>query len=96
MPVAQDIEAKLTENFSPTQLVVVDESDKHKGHAGARPEGETHFRVTIVSAEFKGLTRVARQRMVNKTLKTELDGPVHALALTTLTPEEADRRASGL
>ena len=96
MTVARDIEAKLAQRFTPTQLDVVDESDKHKGHAGARPEGETHFRVTIVSAQFDGLSRVERQRMVNKTLKAELDGPVHALALTTLTPDEMETRASSL
>ena len=45
MTVAQDIETKLTESFQPASLEVIDESSQHAGHMGARPEGETHFRV---------------------------------------------------
>ena len=60
----------------------------HAGHAGARPEGETHFSVTIVSAAFIGQSRVARQRLVYQTLADELATRVHALSLTTLAPDE--------
>ncbi len=66
--------------------MIVDESHRHAGHAGARPEGETHFTVTIVSAAFAGLNRVARQRLVYETLADELATRVHALSLTTLAP----------
>jgi stress-induced morphogen len=52
-------------------------------HAGARPEGETHFRVEIVSAAFDGLSRIERQRLVHQLLAAELAGRVHALSLTT-------------
>jgi len=93
MSVADQIRQKLDQSFSALSLEVIDESDKHKGHVGARPEGETHFRVKIVSADFEGVNRVERQRMVNKVLKEELEGPVHALALSTLTPAESERRA---
>jgi BolA protein len=86
--VAEAIREKLTGRFAPTRLVIVDESHRHAGHAGARPEGETHFGVTIVSAVFSGLNRVARQRLVYQTLAEELAGPVHALSLTTLVPED--------
>ncbi len=72
-------------------LAIVDESHRHAGHAGARPEGETHFAVTITSAAFAGLGRVARQRLVYDALKQELAASVHALSLTTLAPDE-DRR----
>ena len=58
------------------------------GHAGARPEGESHFIVEIASAQFAGLTRVARQRLVYSVLEDELRTDVHALALKTVTPEE--------
>jgi BolA protein len=88
MSVTDTIRHKLSERFAPTRLVVVDESHRHAGHAGARPEGETHFAVTIASAAFSGLGRVARQRLVYDTLKQELAANVHALSLTTLTPEE--------
>ncbi len=91
MTVADTIRRKLTGRFAPTRLHIVDESHRHAGHAGARPEGETHFAVTIVSAAFDGQSRVARQRLVYQALAEELAGRVHALSLTTLTPDE-DRR----
>jgi BolA protein len=88
MSVAETIRQKLTERFAPTRLAVIDESHRHAGHTGARPEGETHFAVTITSAAFSGLSRVARQRLVYDALKQELASGVHALSLTTLTPDE--------
>jgi len=92
MTMAQTIEAKLTVAFAPERLDVVDESRLHAGHAGARPGGETHFRVELVSDRFAGLSRVDRQRLVYDALAAELADRVHALALKTLTPEE-DARA---
>jgi BolA protein len=86
--VADSIRTKLMANLHPVRLDIVDESHRHAGHAGARPEGESHFNVTIVSAEFAGRSRVARQRAVYEILAAELKGDVHALALKTLTPEE--------
>ncbi len=88
MSVAETIRQKLTERFAPTRLAVIDESHRHAGHAGARPEGETHFAVTITSAAFSGLSRVTRQRLVYDALKQELASGVHALSLATLTPDE--------
>ena len=82
------IRRKLTEALAPSRLDIVDDSGRHAGHVGARPEGETHFVVEIASARFDGLSRVARQRLVHKVLEDELQGRVHALALKTLTPEE--------
>ncbi len=87
--VQERIRAKLTATFAPDRLDVADESDRHRGHPGARPGGQSHFRVLIVSTAFEGLSRVARQRAVNAALKDELTGPVHALSMTALTPEEA-------
>jgi len=89
MSVAADIERKLTEALAPSRLAVEDESQKHEGHAGWRPGGQTHFNVTVVSAAFDGKSRVDRQRMVYEILAEEMAGPVHALALTTRTPAEA-------
>ncbi len=88
MRVADRIRAKLTAGLAPTRLAIHDESHRHAGHAGARPGGESHFRVEIVAAAFVGESRVARQRRVYALLAEELAGPVHALALTTLSPEE--------
>ena len=88
MRVADRIHQKLTAALAPLRLEIADDSHKHAGHAGARPGGESHFSVEIVSAAFEGQNRVARQRMVYDILKEELAGPVHALALRTLTPAE--------
>lgn len=88
MTVASRIREKLTEKLAPTRLDIVDDSHKHAGHVGARPEGETHFSVEIVSAAFEGVSRVQRQRMVYEILQDELAGPVHALALRTLSPSD--------
>ena len=87
MTVGETIKKKLTEAFAPTRLGIVDESHMHAGHVGARPEGETHFRVEIVSETFRGRSRVDRQRMVYDVLGEELAGPVHALSVSALPPE---------
>jgi BolA protein len=92
MNVAAAIESKLAAALQPSRLKVIDESELHKGHAGHRPGGQSHFRVEIVSAAFEGQTRVARQRRVYEVLADELKGGVHALALTTLTPAEDSAR----
>ena len=88
MAVAEIIEQKLMEALAPQRLKVVDDSEKHKGHAGYREGGETHFRVEVVSDAFAGQSRVARQRRVYEILAAELAERVHALQLKTLTPEE--------
>jgi BolA protein len=88
MGTATKIHEKLTDGLDPVRLEIIDESHLHAGHVGARPEGETHFRVLVVSDAFVGQNRVARQRMVYGLLAEELAANVHALSLTTLTPEE--------
>lgn len=89
MSVTASIKSKLQSGLNPLQLDIVNESHKHKGHGGYHPSGESHFRVAIVSAAFRGLSQVARQRLVYDLLRDELAGQLHALALTTKTPEEA-------
>ena len=88
MSVAETIEKKLQEAFAPETLEIIDESHLHAGHVGARPEGETHFRVTIVSDAFSGRSRVDRQRLVYGVLSEELAGPVHALSVAAAPPSE--------
>ena len=88
-PVGQLITEKLRQAFTPSEIEVVDESHKHKGHAGARPEGESHFRVRIVSPAFAGLTRIERHRRINAVLAEELAGRVHALAIAAEAPGPA-------
>jgi BolA protein len=88
MTIADRIRAKLALALQPTRLEIHDDSHRHAGHAGAGLGGESHFRVEIVSQAFAGETKLNRQRRVYALLAEELRGPVHALQLTTLTPEE--------
>ena len=83
------IAEKLASTFAPQCLDVVDESHQHEGHAGARPGGQTHFRVYIVSEAFRGKSRIERHRMINQILSGELAGGVHALAIHAKAPEES-------
>ena len=89
MAVRDTITDKLTTAFAPQNLDVVDESHRHAGHAGHRPGGETHFRVSIVAEAFRGKSRIERHRMINAILASELAGGVHALAINARAPGEA-------
>jgi len=82
------IHDKLTAAFAPLRLDIEDESSRHAGHSGARPGGESHFNVVIESEAFRGVAKVARQRLVYRALADELAGPVHALAVRALAPGE--------
>ena len=81
MALAEEIRAKLQAAFAPDALEVVDESESHRGHAGYRDGGESHFRVVIRAAEFAPMTRIARHRAVHTALGAAITGRVHALAL---------------
>lgn len=81
MPVSDEIHARLAAAFQPTVLRVVDDSESHRGHAGHREGGETHFNVEIVAPAFEGMSRLARHRAVHAALGAELIGRIHALAL---------------
>ena len=85
-PVGTHIKNKLARVFQPQTLDVVDESHLHAGHAGSHPQGESHFRVKIVSAAFIGKSRVDTHRMVNDALAEELKSRVHALAIQASAP----------
>lgn len=89
-PITQSIQEKLTDALNPTKCIVIDDSARHAGHMGSRPEGETHFTVHIVSEAFHGQNRVARHRAIYAALKEELDAGLHALAIEAYTPEEAE------
>jgi len=84
MQVQAGIEMRLREDFAPLHIEVANESHMH-----SVPEGsESHFRVVLVSETFENLPLVKRHRAVNGALAEQLAGPVHALALHTMTPEE--------
>lgn len=91
--IADGIEQKIKLALTPLRFEIVDESSRHAGHAGARAEGESHFRIVVVSPAFDGKPRVQRQQMVYALLGEEFARGLHALAMTTLTPaEDAARR----
>ena len=85
---AARLEAALRRAFSPLALRVEDDSARHAGHAGHRPEGETHYNVLLVSEAFRGMNRVARSRAVHKVLEPEFAAGMHALSLTLRAPDE--------
>lgn len=82
------ITQKLIEAFDPESLRIVDESERHRGHAGWREGGETHFRIYIVAQAFEGKTRLERHRLINAVLRQELADKVHALAIHAAAPGE--------
>ena len=84
--VARSMEAKLEAYLAPSRLELTDESARHHGHAHAGVE--SHFNLTVESAAFAGLGRLARQRLVMDVLADELAGPVHALSIRALAPGE--------
>ena len=80
------IHTALSTALSPTELKVIDDSARHAGHAGASPEGETHYNVEIIASAFAGLSRVAMQRAVMDALKSEFDTGLHALSIKASAP----------
>lgn len=86
--ISEQITRKLKAAFHPVTLKVVDDSARHAGHAGASPMGESHFKVTIMSDAFAGMSRIERHRAVYKVLEEELKGQVHALNVVAKTADE--------
>ncbi len=88
-PIAQEITARLKAELTPSRLEVINDSARHRGHAGDDGSGESHFTVIVESGAFVGKSRVERQRMVNRALGDLMDGRVHAMAIRATAPEEA-------
>lgn len=84
MSVRDLIVQKLSLKFAPSHLEVIDESEKHRGHAGYREGGDSHFRIRIAAPGFAGLSRLAQHRAIMDTVEAELRGGVHALAIEVL------------
>ena len=87
-PVASEMIRRLELALQPTRLELTDDSEKHRGHGGHNPAGESHFSLTIESADFAGKSRVERQRMVHRALGELLDERVHALSIKAKAPGE--------
>lgn len=88
MRVREEIERRLRAALAPERLEIVDDSARHAGHAGARPEGETHFKIVVVSPAFAGLGRLERQRRVHALLADLLRERIHALQIVARAPGE--------
>ena len=86
-PVATEMLRRLDSALSPTRVELVDESEKHRGHGGYNPEGESHFSLEIESEAFTGQSRVERQRMIYKALGDLMRERVHALSIKARAPE---------
>lgn len=86
MTITEEITSRLQTAFTPDRLEVRDDSEKHRGHAGYRDGGESHFSVLIRADGFDGLSRIKRHRAVHDALGADLIGRIHALALDLDTP----------
>jgi len=84
---AAAIEARLRAALEPVALALVDDSHKHRGHAGAA-DGRSHFSVRVVSPAFTGLRPIARHRLVYDALGTLMATDIHALAIEAHAPGE--------
>lgn len=87
-PVATEMLRRLDSALSPTRIELVDDSEKHRGHGGYNPAGESHFTLEIESEAFAGKSRVERQRMVYKALGDLMRERVHALQIRARAPCE--------
>ncbi|MBX3593146.1 BolA family protein [Sphingomonas sp.] len=87
-PVAREIQSRLMAALAPSQLDVVNDSARHRGHMGDDGSGESHFTVVIESAMFAGKSRLDRQRMVNRALGDLMTDRVHAMAIRATAPGE--------
>ena len=87
MSLATEIRSRLAA-LEPLEVELVDESESHRGHAGYRDGGGTHWRLAIVSPRFAGQPVVERHRMVYRALGNLMQNPIHALAITARTPDE--------
>ncbi|MGF1550022.1 MAG: BolA family protein [Sphingomonadaceae bacterium] len=87
-PVAREIEDRLAAALAPSRLRVINDSARHKGHAGDDGSGESHFTVEIESTAFTGMSRLERQRAVNAALGDLMKTRIHALAIRAKAPGE--------
>ncbi len=94
-PVARLLRERLEAAFAPRVLEIENRSERHRGHAGWDPSGESHFAVTIVSDLFTGMPRIERQRRVHAALGDLLEERIHALGIRALAPSEAERDRGG-
>ncbi len=81
MSVTEEIQAKLQAAFQPDVLIVEDESESHRGHAGFQEGGESHFKLTISAPAFEPMSRIQRHRAIHTALGPDIINRIHALAM---------------
>jgi BolA protein len=87
-PVAQEMLRRINSSLSPSHVELIDDSERHRGHRGYNPAGESHFTLRVESAAFAGKSRVERQRLVHAALGDLLEERVHALSIKASAPGE--------
>ena len=87
-PVATEMLRRLNSALSPTRIDLIDDSERHRGHGGYNPAGESHFTLRIESPAFTGKNRVERQRMIYAALGELMEQRVHALSIKARAPGE--------
>ena len=87
-PVATEMLRRLNSALSPNRIELTDDSEKHRGHGGYNPAGESHFSLDIESGAFAGKSRVERQRLVYRALGELMHERVHALSIRATAPGE--------
>lgn len=88
MDMAKQIEDQIRNAIDVSNLTLINESEKHAGHAGDNGTGQTHFKLMVVSNDFSGLTRVQRQKLIMQQVKGLFSQGLHALSMTVKTPSE--------
>lgn len=83
------IVARLSDTLAPAALDLQDDSHLHAGHAGAKSGG--HFSLRIVSTQFAGMRTLNRHQLIYRSLGELMQTDIHALSITALTPEEAQK-----
>ncbi len=84
MSMQAEIETRLSAELKPFVMQVINESDNHNVPAGS----ESHFKLVLVSERFEGKTLLARHRLINSILESQLQNGIHALAIHTYTESE--------
>ncbi|WPZ04321.1 BolA family protein [Blastomonas marina] len=88
-PIERELRAMLERELAPERLEIANDSARHHGHAGDDGSGESHFSILVESDRFEGLTRLERQRLVNRVLGDLPGQRIHALSVKALAPGES-------
>jgi BolA protein len=81
MPITDEISVRLRDAFAPSVLEVIDDSERHRGHAGYQEGGESHFQVKIGADALNSMTRLERHRAIHKAIGADIIARIHALAI---------------